>query len=70
MNYKEEFIPADEGSYTVIVQKGKRMSANEGPHRNTFQNSEAGKIVLTVENASSKKKRTLYRHKTKKCSSF
>lgn len=68
VNYKEEFVPADEGSYTIIVQKGKRVSADEGPLRNTFRNGEPGKVVLTVENASSgKKKRVLYRHKTKKC---
>ncbi|PKI60958.1 hypothetical protein CRG98_018664 [Punica granatum] len=68
VNYKEEFVPADEGSYTIIVQKGKRMSGNEGPLRNTFQNNEPGKVVLTVENVSSKKKRVLYRHQTKNVS--
>ncbi|KAA0048540.1 patellin-4 [Cucumis melo var. makuwa] len=24
VNYKEEFVPTDEGSYTIIVQKGKK----------------------------------------------
>ncbi|CAH2034569.1 unnamed protein product [Thlaspi arvense] len=65
VNYKEEFVPADEG-YTIIVQKGKRVGSNEGPIRNSFKNSESGKIVLTVDNVSSKKKRVvLYRYKTK-----
>lgn len=66
VNYKEEFVPCDEGSYTIIVQKGKKMSANEEPVRNSFRNSEPGKIVLTVENVSNKRKRVLYRFKTKK----
>lgn len=66
VNYKEEFVPSDEGSYTIIVQKGKKMSGSEEPVRNSFRNSEAGKIVLTVENVSNKKKRVLYRFKTKK----
>ncbi|KAL5577865.1 hypothetical protein UlMin_019564 [Ulmus minor] len=71
VNYMEEFVPTDEGSYTIIVQKGKKIGLNEGPIRNTFRNNEPGKIVLTIENTSSKKKRVFYRSKTKKsCSSF
>ncbi|KAL6197064.1 hypothetical protein ACLB2K_032677 [Fragaria x ananassa] len=67
VNYKEEFVPSDEGSYTIIVQKKKKTGANEGPIRNTFRSNEPGKVVLTIENTSSKKKRVLYRHKTNKC---
>ncbi|EXB75191.1 hypothetical protein L484_025971 [Morus notabilis] len=71
VNYKEEFVPNDEGSYTIIVQKAKKMGLNEGPIRNTFRSNEPGKVVLTIENNSSKKKKVLYRYKTKKqCSSF
>lgn len=66
VNYKEEFVPSDEGSYTVIVQKGKKMSSQEGPIRNSFRNNEAGKMVLTVENSSNKKKRVMYRYKINK----
>uniref|UniRef100_A0A1J3J9A0 Patellin-4 n=1 Tax=Noccaea caerulescens TaxID=107243 RepID=A0A1J3J9A0_NOCCA len=66
VNYKEEFVPADEGAYTIIVQKGKKIGSSEGPIRNSFNNSgSSGKIVLTVDNVSSKKKRVLYRYKTK-----
>ncbi|CAH8378344.1 unnamed protein product [Eruca vesicaria subsp. sativa] len=71
VNYKEEFVPADEGAYTIIVQKVKKIGSNEGPVRNSFKNSESGKIVLTVDNVSSKKKkRVLYRYKTKTESSY
>ncbi|GMN25301.1 hypothetical protein TIFTF001_044949 [Ficus carica] len=71
VNYKEEFVPNDEGSYTIIVQKAKKMGSNQGPLRNTFRSNEPGKVVLTIENTSSKKKKVLYRHKTKKqCPSF
>lgn len=66
VNYKEEFVPSDECSYTIIVSKGKKLGASEGPIRNTFRTNEAGKIVLTVENSSSKKKKVFYRHKVKK----
>ncbi|CAD6335880.1 unnamed protein product [Miscanthus lutarioriparius] len=27
VNYKEEFLPADEGSYTIIIRKGKKMGS-------------------------------------------
>ncbi|QCD77410.1 4-nitrophenyl phosphatase [Vigna unguiculata] len=70
VSYKEEFVPSDEGSYTVIVQKGKKMGSQEGPIRNTFRNNEAGKVVLTIENNSNKKKRVLYRYKNTTKSSF
>ncbi|XP_022716510.1 patellin-4 [Durio zibethinus] len=72
VNYKAEFVPSDEGSYTIIVQKSKKIGSQsqEGPIRNTFRNNEPGKLVLTIENNSSKKKRLLYRYKTKKSSSF
>ena len=50
VNYKEEFVPNDEGSYTIIVQKKKKIGANEGPLRNTFRSNEPGKVVLTIEN--------------------
>ncbi|KAF8092840.1 hypothetical protein N665_0400s0039 [Sinapis alba] len=70
VNYKEEFVPADEGAYTIIVQKMKKIGSNEGPVRNSFKNSESGKIVLTVDNVfSKKKKRVLYRYRTKSESS-
>ncbi|KAK7412845.1 hypothetical protein VNO78_04515 [Psophocarpus tetragonolobus] len=68
VSYKEEFVPTDEGSYTVIVQKGKKMGSQEGVVRNSFRNNEPGKVVLTVENTSNKKKRVLYRYKTNKSS--
>lgn len=70
VNYKEEFVPSDEGSYTIIVQKGKKMGSHEEPVRNSFRNNEPGKVVLTIENGSFKRKRVLYRYKTKKSSSW
>ena len=66
VNYKEEFVPTDEGSYTIIVQKGKKIGAQEGPIRNTFRTNEPGKLVLTIENMSSRKKRVMYRYNNAK----
>ncbi|CAI0555504.1 unnamed protein product [Linum tenue] len=66
VSYKEEFVPSNERSYTVIVQKTKKIAWQEGTIRNSFRNGEPGKILLTIDNPSFKKKRILYRHKAKK----
>ncbi|CAI0450413.1 unnamed protein product [Linum tenue] len=66
VSYKEEFVPNNERSYTVIVQKMKKIAWQEGTIRNSFRNGEPGKILLTIDNPSFKKKRILYRHKVKK----
>lgn len=66
VHYKEEFFPTDEGSYGIIIQKGRRVGAQEGSLRNSFTNSEPGNVVLTIENGSlMKKKRVCYRYKVK-----
>ncbi|PSS11647.1 Patellin-4 like [Actinidia chinensis var. chinensis] len=70
VNYKEEFVPTNEGSYTIIVQKARKLGLNQEPIRNTFITNELGKIVLTVENCSGKKKKALYRYKIKKSACF
>lgn len=62
VNYKEEFIPDDEGSYKVLIQKENDL---DGCIRNSFYISEPGKVVLTFDNKTYKKKRVLYRSKTK-----
>ncbi|KAJ6805307.1 patellin-4 [Iris pallida] len=66
VKYKEEFVPSDEGSYTIILQKVKKMGSQEEELliRNSFMNNEPGKVVLTVENNTSKKKKVLFRYKT------
>uniref|UniRef100_A0ACD5VXE2 Uncharacterized protein n=1 Tax=Avena sativa TaxID=4498 RepID=A0ACD5VXE2_AVESA len=66
VSYGAEFTPAAEGGYTVIVQKTRKVPANEEPiMKGSFKVSEAGKIVLTINNPASKKKKLLYRSKVK-----
>ncbi|KAM0889983.1 hypothetical protein ACQ4PT_027376 [Festuca glaucescens] len=72
VSYKEEFVPSDEGSYTIVVSKGRKMGATEEAVRNSFRAGEPGKVVITVENATRGKKKVLFRHKAnsssaKKC---
>ncbi|WOL19309.1 patellin-4-like [Canna indica] len=62
VNYKEEFIPEDLGSYKILIQKEKKM---EECARNSFYINEPGKVVITIDNRSYKRKRVFYRSKTK-----
>lgn len=65
VTYGEEFVPNAEGGYTIIIQKVKKVAADEEPVRNSYKIGEPGKVLLTIENTSSKKKRALYRTKVK-----
>uniref|UniRef100_A0A453SXY7 CRAL-TRIO domain-containing protein n=2 Tax=Aegilops tauschii subsp. strangulata TaxID=200361 RepID=A0A453SXY7_AEGTS len=65
VRYTEEFVPADEGAYTIVVSKGRKVGAGEEAVRNSFRAVEAGKVVITVENATRGRKRVLFRHKAK-----
>ncbi|KAK4256854.1 hypothetical protein QN277_006522 [Acacia crassicarpa] len=66
VSYGAEFVPAAEGSYTVIIQKARKVASSEEPVVcNSFEIGEPGKVVLTIDNPSSKKKKLLYRLKTK-----
>ncbi|KAJ8749106.1 hypothetical protein K2173_013713 [Erythroxylum novogranatense] len=61
--YKEQFIPDDEGSYKIQLQRNTEKRTKESV-RNSFYVTEAGKIVITIVNATLKKKRVYYRSKT------
>ncbi|KAK9111953.1 hypothetical protein Scep_019472 [Stephania cephalantha] len=69
VTYGAEFVPSAEDGYTVIVQKSRKFSPSDEPVIcNSFKIGEPGKVVLTIENLTSKKKKLLYRSKTKPCS--
>ncbi|KAM0860759.1 hypothetical protein ACQ4PT_046321 [Festuca glaucescens] len=66
VSYGVEFTPDAEGGYTVIVQKTRKVPANEEPiMKGSFKAGEPGKVVLTVNNPTSKKKKLLCRFKVK-----
>jgi len=70
VSYGAEFVPSAEDSYTVIIQKARKVATTEEPVvSNSFKVGEPGKVVLTIDNTTSKKKKKLlYRLKTKPCS--
>ncbi|KAM7254242.1 hypothetical protein ACFE04_031924 [Oxalis oulophora] len=66
VSYKEEFIPDDEGSYNVLIQKEKERKKKVGESvRTSFYIHEAGKIVITINNPAMKKRKVYYRYKAK-----
>ncbi|KAG6706762.1 hypothetical protein I3842_07G237600 [Carya illinoinensis] len=66
VSHGAEFVPTAEGGYTVIVQKTRKIAAaDETVISNSFKVGEQGKVVLTFDNQTSKKKKLLYRSKTK-----
>lgn len=66
VSYGAEFVPDEEGGYTVIVQKSRKIApADETVISNSFKVGGPGKVVLTFDNQTSKKKKLLYRSKTK-----
>lgn len=59
-------MPSAEGGYTIIVEKSRKVAAaDETVITNTYTAVEAGKVVLTFDNQTSKRKKLLYRSKTK-----
>ncbi|KAG1363593.1 patellin-3 [Cocos nucifera] len=64
--YGTEFVPSAEDGYTVIVQKMRKLAATDEPVMKAFfRVGEPGKVVLTIDNPTSKKKKLLYRSKAK-----
>jgi hypothetical protein len=66
VSYGAEFVPSAEDGYTVIVSKTRKIISSDDPViSDTFKIGEPGKVVLTIDNQTSKKKKLLYRSKTK-----
>ncbi|KAI4320205.1 hypothetical protein MLD38_033710 [Melastoma candidum] len=65
-SYGAQFVPDSEESYTMIVHKSRKITSSDEPIiTGCFKASEPGKVVLTIDNHSSKKMKLLYRSKIK-----
>ncbi|KAJ0232021.1 Patellin-1 [Hirschfeldia incana] len=65
VSYGAQFEPTTEGSYDVIVSKNRKIGLTDEPViTGSFKVGEPGKIVITIDNQTSKKKKVLYRFKT------
>ncbi|KAL2901113.1 Patellin-6 [Bienertia sinuspersici] len=57
LEYSAEFIPNAEDSYTLAVEKPRKVSPSDEPIHNSFLAKEAGKLVLSVDNTVSRKRK-------------
>ncbi|KAH6759337.1 Sec14p-like phosphatidylinositol transfer family protein [Perilla frutescens var. frutescens] len=68
VSYGAEYVPNNERGYTVIIQKTRRMLPTDEPVvSNSFNVTELGKILLTIDNPTTKKKKLVYRFKVTPC---
>ncbi|KAJ8560193.1 hypothetical protein K7X08_004251 [Anisodus acutangulus] len=65
VSYGAEFVPSAEGGYTILIEKSRKVGANETMISTTYKAGEPGKVVITFDNQSSKKKKLVYRSKNK-----
>ncbi|KAK4352794.1 hypothetical protein RND71_028312 [Anisodus tanguticus] len=66
VSYGAEYVPSAEGGYTIIIEKSRKVAAaDETVITNNYKVTEAGKVVLTFDNQTSKRKKLVYRSKTK-----
>lgn len=71
LEYSAEFVPSSEGSYTIAIQKPKWIGASEEPIHNMFTSKENGKMVLSVDNTGSRKRKVAaYRYFVRKPTSL
>ncbi|KAK9929725.1 hypothetical protein M0R45_026811 [Rubus argutus] len=64
VSYGAEFVPDTRDAYTLIIQKATKMAPTDEPVlHHSFKVGELGKILLTIDNPTSKKKRLVYRFK-------
>ncbi|KAE8684392.1 Patellin-5 [Hibiscus syriacus] len=66
VKYGAEFVPTAEDGYAMIISETRKVSsADETVISGSFETSNPGKVVLTIDNQTFKKKKLLYRFKTK-----
>ncbi|MQL76449.1 hypothetical protein Taro_008856 [Colocasia esculenta] len=69
LDYSAEYVPAAEGSYTVVIERTRRMAAADEPVQNSFTAREAGKMVLSIDNTGSRRRKVAaYRYFVRKAS--
>uniref|UniRef100_A0A1D1XUV1 Patellin-6 n=1 Tax=Anthurium amnicola TaxID=1678845 RepID=A0A1D1XUV1_9ARAE len=67
LDYGAEYVPAAEGSYTVVIEKARRVGAGEEPVQSSYTAREAGKMVLSIDNTGSRRRKVAaYRYFVRK----
>lgn len=68
LEYGAEYVPAADGGYTLCVERTKKVPASaDEPVHNAFTAKEAGKMVLSIDNSGSRKRKVAaYRYFVRK----
>lgn len=67
LEYSAEFVPNADCGYTVAVEKPRRITADEEAVHGSYTAREAGKLVLSVDNAASRRRKVAaYRYNVQK----
>ncbi|BAF17169.2 Os05g0345100, partial [Oryza sativa Japonica Group] len=68
LEYGAEYVPAAEDSYTLCVERTRKVpAAADEPVHNAFTAREAGKMVLSIDNSGSRKRKVAaYRYFVRK----
>ncbi|GER37932.1 Sec14p-like phosphatidylinositol transfer family protein [Striga asiatica] len=70
LDYSAEFVPNAQSSYTMVVEKQRRMGADDESVHNSFAAPQPGKLVLSVDNTASRcRKVAAYRYVVRKSAS-
>ncbi|KAF4379024.1 hypothetical protein CsatB_000321 [Cannabis sativa] len=70
LEYSAEFVPCNEESYTIAVEKSRKVNPSEEAIHNSFTSKEPGKLVLSVDNTTSRRKKVAaYRYIVRKSTS-
>ncbi|KAK2647451.1 hypothetical protein Ddye_014940 [Dipteronia dyeriana] len=71
LEYSAEFVPNAEGSYTIAVEKPRKICPSQEAIHNSYTSREAGKMVLSVDNTTSRRKKVAaYRYIVRKSSAL
>ncbi|KAJ8647670.1 hypothetical protein MRB53_000693 [Persea americana] len=67
LDYSAEFVPSAPGSYIIAIEKTRKIACNEEPVHNSYTSKEAGKMVLSIDNTSSRRRKVAaYRYFVRK----
>ncbi|KAI3822770.1 hypothetical protein L1987_10368 [Smallanthus sonchifolius] len=64
VRYSAEYVPNNQSNYTINIQKPKKIAPTDEPViSHSYKINEIGKLLLSIDNPTSKKKMLLYRFK-------
>ncbi|KAK1265078.1 Patellin-6 [Acorus gramineus] len=57
LDYGAEYMPLAEDGYTVSIEKSRRITSSDEPIHNSYTSREPGKMVLSIDNTGSRRRK-------------